>query len=172
MVFLAQHVLTAQEVALKLIPVSELVPADQVDSVFQEAKNLQKLTHNNIIKLHKVVLIESTLYLMMEYFSGGDLRSYLSLRNTPLTDEQIRMVMQQMCSAVFYCHSLSVVHRDIKPQNILLSKDESLENIKLIDFGIAGEKTYDVESDKKTTAGTLKYLPPEVLTREDTTNNP
>ena len=76
--------------------------------------------------------------MFMEYLKGGSLQDLLKSRSDPLTEAEAKTVMLQVLDAIAYCHKNKIVHRDIKPHNILLCEENDLTKIKLIDFGISG----------------------------------
>jgi len=124
-VFLGRHFLSQREIAIKKIWVDSSTPADKVEEVFKEAKSLQRLKHQNIIKLENVFPVKNQLVMMIEYLEGGDLKHFLSKRDC-LSEAEVLTVMQQLVKAVNFCHRRGVIHRDLKPHNILLEKEDSL----------------------------------------------
>ena len=99
----------------------------------------------------------------MEYASGGELKEYISSR-TRLSELEARKIFLQILSAINHCHSLNVIHRDLKPENILFLNTKH-QKIKIVDFGIAGLMQND--KPEKSRAGSLKFMAPEVLSREN-----
>lgn len=92
-VYLGKHSISGEEIAVKIISVSTSITADKVNEVFKEAKNLQKLNHPNIIKLQKVFMIDHELYMMVEYFGGGDLNQYMKGQKERLSVEEVKAVV-------------------------------------------------------------------------------
>ena len=143
--------------------------ASKVDQIYREAQALQKLSHPHIVKLYHAFLINHDVVLVMEYVAGGELYRLVKDSKTGLSEWQARELFRQLADAVEYCHARYVIHRDLKPTNILLTGAEtpsikviSVPRPQLIDFGIAGNN-YGKSKDSST-AGSLPYMPPEVLT--------
>ncbi|EAR91242.1 cyclin-dependent kinase-like Serine/Threonine kinase family protein (macronuclear) [Tetrahymena thermophila SB210] len=115
--------------------------------------------HQNIVKLRDVIyqIEESKLFLVFEYVDY-DLKKYLETMKH-LTQHDIKLIMYQLLNGLDFCHQRRIIHRDIKPQNILIDK---AGNVKIADFGLA--KTFQVPSKTLThEVETLWYRPPEIL---------
>ncbi|XP_066206316.1 serine/threonine-protein kinase MARK2-like [Saccopteryx leptura] len=148
---LARHVPTGMLVAVKILSIKSFNP-----KVFREVELLKSLNHPNVVKLVEVIVTDSTLFIVMEYVSGGDLSNYLP-SNRPSTESEARHIFRQLISAVQYCHWVGIVHRDLKLENVLV---DAHRNIKVTDFGL-GRK---VEKDElKTYCGTEWFMAPEML---------
>ena len=106
----------------------------------------------------------------MEYASGGELLDFIVKRGQP-TEIEAKTVFRQIVSCVSYCHKKSLVHRDLKLENILLSRPDAYDDIRVVDFGISGFYSA-THSCEKTNAGSLKYMPPEVLSGRNIDANP
>uniref|UniRef100_A0A8C8CVH1 non-specific serine/threonine protein kinase n=1 Tax=Oncorhynchus tshawytscha TaxID=74940 RepID=A0A8C8CVH1_ONCTS len=159
---LARHILTGREVAVKIIDKTQLNPT-----------SLQKLTgcvvlngclHSSTIsllfspvKLFEVIETEKTLYLIMEYASGGEVFDYL-VAHGRMKEKEARAKFRQIVSAVQYCHQKRIVHRDLKAENLLLDADM---NIKIADFGFSNEFTLGSKLD--TFCGSPPYAAPELF---------
>lgn len=85
--------MTNEEVAIKKIIVSDNISADKVNDVFKEAKSLQKINHPNIIKLRNVFMVQRELFMMIEYFPGGDLNKYLKKVEYKLNEYDIKTIL-------------------------------------------------------------------------------
>uniref|UniRef100_A0AAY4A125 Non-specific serine/threonine protein kinase n=1 Tax=Denticeps clupeoides TaxID=299321 RepID=A0AAY4A125_9TELE len=138
---LARHVLTGKEVAVKIIDKTQL-----------NSSSLQK-----VIKLFEVIETEKTLYLVMEYASGGEVFDYL-VAHGRMKEKEARAKFRQIVSAVQYCHQKCIVHRDLKAENLLLDADM---NIKIADFGFSNEFTVGNKLD--TFCGSPPYAAPELF---------
>lgn len=96
---------------------------------------MKQLDHPNIVKLYQVMETDQTLYLVMEYASGGEVFDYL-VAHGRMKEKEARAKFRQIVSAVQYLHSKSVIHRDLKAENLLLDADM---NIKIADFGFSNQ---------------------------------
>ncbi|XP_033622722.1 MAP/microtubule affinity-regulating kinase 3 isoform X5 [Fukomys damarensis] len=115
------------------------------------------LNHPNIVKLFEVIETEKTLYLIMEYASGGEVFDYL-VAHGRMKEKEARAKFRQIVSAVQYCHQKRIVHRDLKAENLLLDADM---NIKIADFGFSNEFTVGNKLD--TFCGSPPYAAPELF---------
>uniref|UniRef100_A0A3Q4GMC2 non-specific serine/threonine protein kinase n=1 Tax=Neolamprologus brichardi TaxID=32507 RepID=A0A3Q4GMC2_NEOBR len=138
---LARHILTGREVAIKIIDKTQLNPT-----------SLQK-----VMQLFEVIETDKTLYLVMEYASGGEVFDYL-VSHGRMKEVEARAKFRQIVSAVHYCHTKNIVHRDLKAENLLLDADA---NIKIADFGFSNEFTLGNKLD--TFCGSPPYAAPELF---------
>nr|XP_046172853.1 serine/threonine-protein kinase ULK1-like isoform X4 [Oncorhynchus gorbuscha] len=128
------------EVAVKCINKKNLAKSQTL--LGKEIKILKELKHENIVALHDFQETASSVYLVMEYCNGGDLADYLHSKGT-LSEDTIRVFLQQIAGAMRVLQVKDIIHRDLKPQNILLSyhtgrKSHSTNTcIKIADFGFA-----------------------------------
>ncbi|KNC82215.1 CAMK/CAMKL/MARK protein kinase, variant [Sphaeroforma arctica JP610] len=118
---------------------------------------MKMLEHPNIIKLYEVIDTPNVLYLVMEFCSGGELFDYL-VAHGKMKEKEARQKFRQIVSAVQYCHSKHVIHRDLKAENLLLDKDM---NIKIADFGFGN--TYTPGGVLDTFCGSPPYAAPELF---------
>ncbi|XP_038148846.1 serine/threonine-protein kinase MARK1 isoform X6 [Cyprinodon tularosa] len=153
---LARHVLTGREVAVKIIDKTQLNPTS-LQKLFREVRIMKLLNHPNIVKLFEVIETDKTLYLVMEYASGGEVFDYL-VAHGRMKEKEARAKFRQIVSAVQYCHQRRIVHRDLKAENLLLDADM---NIKIADFGFSNEFT--VGSKLDTFCGSPPYAAPELF---------
>lgn len=123
----------------------------------REAQAVARLSHPNIVNIHDVGQENETQYLVMEYVDGDNLKNVIK-NNPTLTLAKIANIVNQICDALQHAHENNIVHRDVKPQNILLTKDE---RVKLTDFGIAYEATSGTISNTETVLGSVHYISPE-----------
>ncbi|KAM4666510.1 MAP/microtubule affinity-regulating kinase 3 isoform 14-T14 [Amazona ochrocephala] len=135
---LARHILTGRE-------------------LFREVRIMKILNHPNIVKLFEVIETDKTLYLIMEYASGGEVFDYL-VAHGRMKEKEARAKFRQIVSAVQYCHQKHIVHRDLKAENLLLDADM---NIKIADFGFSNEFTVGNKLD--TFCGSPPYAAPELF---------
>ncbi|XP_073995093.1 serine/threonine-protein kinase MARK2-like isoform X16 [Rhodnius prolixus] len=153
---LAKHVPTGKEVAIKIIDKTQLNPSS-LQKLFREVRIMKMLDHPNIVKLFQVIETEKTLYLVMEYASGGEVFDYLVLHGR-MKEKEARAKFRQIVSAVQYCHQKKIIHRDLKAENLLL---DSEMNIKIADFGFSNEFTPGNKLD--TFCGSPPYAAPELF---------
>ncbi|XP_076836282.1 serine/threonine-protein kinase MARK2 isoform X4 [Brachyhypopomus gauderio] len=153
---LARHVLTGREVAVKIIDKTQL-NSSSLQKLFREVRIMKLLNHPNIVKLFEVIETEKTLYLVMEYASGGEVFDYL-VAHGRMKEKEARAKFRQIVSAVQYCHQKCIVHRDLKAENLLLDADM---NIKIADFGFSNEFTLGSKLD--TFCGSPPYAAPELF---------
>uniref|UniRef100_A0A665U230 MAP/microtubule affinity-regulating kinase 3 n=1 Tax=Echeneis naucrates TaxID=173247 RepID=A0A665U230_ECHNA len=153
---LARHTLTGREVAIKIIDKTQLNPTS-LQKLFREVSVMKLLNHPNIVKLFEVIETEKTLYLVMEYASGGEVFDYL-VAHGRMKEKEARAKFRQIVSAVEYCHQKRIVHRDLKAENLLLDADM---NIKIADFGFSNEFTMGSKLD--TFCGSPPYAAPELF---------
>jgi len=128
----------------------------------RELDIIKKLDHDNVIRLKSVFDFESRVFIFMEVADNGDLLSYIK-RNGAQKNEEAKHLFSDLCSGIAYCHSIDVVHRDLKCENLLLSKDGKL---KVADFGFARYCT-DPSTGRRilsrTYCGSAAYAAPEIL---------
>ncbi|XP_072906889.1 serine/threonine-protein kinase MARK1 isoform X11 [Hemitrygon akajei] len=162
---LARHVPTGREVAVKIIDKTQLNPTSlqkiklskRFNKLFREVRIMKILNHPNIVKLFEVIETEKTLYLIMEYASGGEVFDYL-VAHGRMKEKEARAKFRQIVSSVEYCHQKCIVHRDLKAENLLLDADM---NIKIADFGFSNEFTIGSKLD--TFCGSPPYAAPELF---------
>uniref|UniRef100_A0A668AR37 MAP/microtubule affinity-regulating kinase 3 n=1 Tax=Myripristis murdjan TaxID=586833 RepID=A0A668AR37_9TELE len=153
---LARHILTGREVAIKIIDKTQLNPTS-LQKLFREVRIMKSLNHPNIVQLFEVIETEKTLYLIMEYASGGEVFDYL-VSHGRMKEKEARAKFRQIVSAVHYCHQKNIVHRDLKAENLLLDADS---NVKIADFGFSNEFTMGSKLD--TFCGSPPYAAPELF---------
>ncbi|KAM4619890.1 MAP/microtubule affinity-regulating kinase 4 isoform 2-T2 [Polymixia lowei] len=153
---LARHILTGKEVAIKIIDKTQLNPTS-LQKLFREVRIMKGLNHPNIVQLFEVIETDKTLYLIMEYASGGEVFDYL-VSHGRMKEIEARAKFRQIVSAVHYCHQKNIVHRDLKAENLLLDADA---NIKIADFGFSNEFTLGNKLD--TFCGSPPYAAPELF---------
>jgi serine/threonine protein kinase len=161
-VFLGKHRYNNSKVAIKRIKVKNAHKLDKI--VSREIEIHSKLRHPNIIRLYDTQINYTTnyVYLIMEYCSIGSLKDYQATHF--FTEADIQNIMHQIVAGLRYLYDSGVLHRDLKPQNILL---DEYRNIKLIDFGLARE-FHDSHSDDgvsmfDTFCGSPMYMSPEMV---------
>uniref|UniRef100_A0A671R311 non-specific serine/threonine protein kinase n=1 Tax=Sinocyclocheilus anshuiensis TaxID=1608454 RepID=A0A671R311_9TELE len=151
---LARHILTGKEVAIKIIDKTQLNPTSL--QKFTKSISCHLLLYITV-QLFEVIETEKTLYLVMEYASGGEVFDYL-VSHGRMKELEARAKFRQIVSAVHYCHQKNIVHRDLKAENLLLDADA---NIKIADFGFSNEFTLGNKLD--TFCGSPPYAAPELF---------
>ncbi|XP_040203592.1 serine/threonine-protein kinase ULK1 isoform X2 [Rana temporaria] len=152
------------EVAVKCINKKNLAKSQTL--LGKEIKILKELKHENIVALYDFQELASSVYLVMEYCNGGDLADYLHTMRT-LSEDTIRLFLQQIAGAMKMLHSKGIIHRDLKPQNILLSctggrrSNPNNIRIKIADFGFARYLQNNMMA--ATLCGSPMYMAPEVI---------
>ncbi|XP_068099551.1 serine/threonine-protein kinase ULK1 isoform X2 [Hyperolius riggenbachi] len=152
------------EVAVKCINKKNLAKSQTL--LGKEIKILKELKHENIVALYDFQELANSLYLVMEYCNGGDLADYLHTMRT-LSEDTIRLFLQQIAGAMKMLHSKGIIHRDLKPQNILLSctggrrSNPNNIRIKIADFGFARYLQNNMMA--ATLCGSPMYMAPEVI---------
>jgi len=157
-VFLAQDLTLEREVAIKVLPPDFSTDPQVIKRFQQEAKTAAKLDHPNIIPIYRVESEEGLNYFVMKYISGTSLEDLLDTKQ-PLTDDYIQRILWEAACALGHAHSRGVVHRDVKPANIMFDHDG---RVMLTDFGIS--KALQSASGLTGTGmiiGTPHYMAPE-----------
>lgn len=128
--------------------------------VENEVRILRQLRHPNVIRLFAEQDTKAILYLVVELVRGGDLFDAITIANK-FSEQQAALMIQHLCSALAYLHGLNIVHRDVKPENLLVeSQDGMVRTLKLADFGLACRV---VDEPLYTVCGTPTYVAPEIL---------
>uniref|UniRef100_A0A8D0L788 non-specific serine/threonine protein kinase n=1 Tax=Sphenodon punctatus TaxID=8508 RepID=A0A8D0L788_SPHPU len=143
-------------VAIKIIDKSQL-DAVNLEKIYREVQIMKMLDHPHIIKLYQVMETKSMLYLVTEYAKNGEIFDYLA-NHGRLSESEARRKFWQILSAVEYCHSRKIVHRDLKAENLLLDNNM---NIKIADFGFGN--FYKSGEPLTTWCGSPPYAAPEVF---------
>ncbi len=165
MVYKARQSQLDRLVALKLLPIRDSHDPAFAERFAREARALAKLNHPNIVSVHDFGQTGSYCYFIMEFVDGVNLRQMEQTQR--LTPEQAIAIIPKICDALQYAHDEGVVHRDIKPGNILIDKKG---RVKIADFGLAkllGKKEGDAHlTQSNVVMGTPHYMAPEQM------NNP
>ncbi len=157
-VYRGHDLLLDRSVAVKILQPSLASDPHLVERFRAEARAVARLTHPNIVGVHDWGCEgDRTYYMVMEYVSGTDLRDVLVGRGN-LAPRQAVEVVAAVCDALQVAHAHGVVHRDVKPENILLNR---VGDVKVADFGIAAVADADRTSPGGMIPGTLRYLSPE-----------
>ncbi|XP_028342626.1 serine/threonine-protein kinase SIK1 isoform X2 [Physeter macrocephalus] len=153
---LARHRVTKTQVAIKIIDKTRL-DSSNLEKIYREVQIMKLLNHPHIIKLYQVMETKDMLYIVTEFAKNGEMFDYLTSTGH-LSESEARKKFWQILSAVEYCHSHNIVHRDLKTENLLL--DGNME-IKLADFGFGN--FYKPGEPLSTWCGSPPYAAPEVF---------
>jgi beta-lactam-binding protein with PASTA domain len=157
-VYRGHDLLLDRPVAVKVLQPSLAADAELVERFKDEARAAARLTHPNVVGVYDWgAADESTYYMVMEYVAGNDLRDLLVTRG-PLEPAQAAEVVAAVCDALAAAHAGGLVHRDVKPENVLIARDGT---VKVADFGIAVVVDSDHTFPGGVLPGTLRYLAPE-----------
>jgi protein kinase X len=142
-------------VLLSIHPLLQILRLKQLDHIKSEVKILSTISHPFIVNLHGHTQDDRRIYLLFEYVPGGELFSYLR-REGRFANDHARFYAAQISLAFDYLHSMNIVYRDLKPENLLLN---AKGHMKITDFGFAKV----VEDRTWTLCGTPEYLAPEII---------
>src|SRR5467141_692172 len=157
-VFKAKEKQLDREVAIKVLPFSLAFDKEFVERFQREARTSAKLEHPNIIPIYRVGKSGRVIYFVMKFLRGKPLSSVLAARGAGLPPAQIRSVLADVCRALAYAHKSGIVHRDIKPDNIMFD-EHGLAVV--TDFGIAKAASGGKLTGTGMSIGTPHYMSPE-----------
>ena len=161
-VLLGKNVLTNKLISIKRINIKGF-STDDLYNISRESLYLSNLKHKNIIKMYCSYQYKDYLYNIMDYAEGGEL-SQLINSDIEIPEFKIKDIFKQIIEGVKFIHGKNVIHRDLKPNNILFL-DKEKTHIVIIDFGISGiSNGLNKEIIK---AGTFKFTPPEILSKNN-----
>ena len=156
-VYLAYDTILQREVAVKILR-GDLAEDEKFVRRFQrEANSASSLKHPNIVEVYDVGEDDGKYFIVMEYINGKTLKSLIKKRGA-LTLEEVIDIMLQLTSAVSCAHDSYIIHRDIKPQNVMILEDG---RVKITDFGIAMALNNNELTQTNSVMGSVHYLPPE-----------
>ena len=161
-VFLAIDTILNRQVAVKILRADLSTDAVSILRFEREAQAAAALAHPNIVEIYDVGDYKGHHYIVMEYVPGKTLKQIIRSRG-PLLNEEAVDIMKQLCSAVAEAHSRGIIHRDIKPQNVIVKADGS---VKILDFGIATAKGSMQLTQANNVMGSVHYLAPELARGE------
>lgn len=156
-VYLAKDLILDRLVAIKVLRLDFRQNDDSMRRFRREALSATQLTHPNIVGVYDVGQSQEMNYIVMEYVEGTDLKDYVRQKGALHPIEAVR-IMMQIVSAIAAAHQNRIIHRDIKPQNILIDKEG---NVKITDFGIAVALSDTSLTQTNTLLGSVHYLSPE-----------
>ncbi|MGD7043635.1 Stk1 family PASTA domain-containing Ser/Thr kinase [Jeotgalibacillus proteolyticus] len=156
-VFLAHDMILDRDVAVKVLRLDYVNENDSMKRFQREAQSATSLTHPNIVSMYDVGDEDDQYYLVMEYVEGMTLKEYIQ-HHSPVPMKDAIKIMSQLTSAISHAHHNGIIHRDIKPQNILVDHNG---DIKITDFGIAMALSATSITQTNSVMGTVHYLSPE-----------
>ncbi|HJZ68426.1 MAG TPA: tetratricopeptide repeat protein [Blastocatellia bacterium] len=172
-VFLAEDMKLERKVAIKMLPAKSLTDGHAKKRLFREAKAAATLDHPNICAIHEVSEEGDSLFIVMQYVDGATLSK--KIKDNPLSPAEVVDIGIQVAGALVEAHSHGIIHRDVKPQNVIITPRGQ---VKVLDFGLAkqvrGAETLDVEArtesrltEEGQVVGTAGYMSPEQLRGEN-----
>ena len=156
-VYLAEDTLLTRRVAVKILRSQYTGDEDFVARFRQEARAAARLSHPNIVSIFDVGCAEDTHYIVMEYVSGETLKDFIKREGT-LSPQIVLELAYQVAAALKHAHDNKIIHCDIKPHNILISRDGLA---KVTDFGIARAVSSQTSTQVAGVLGSVHYLSPE-----------
>ena len=150
-----------EEVAIKIINIRKMRDKGLLDHVKREAHIHYRLSNPSILKMHNIIEDKHNVYLILELCHHGSLSAYLKRTGRKLTEQEVKRVFAQVVSGVLYLHKHRIMHRDLSPSNLLVTKSM---DIKISDFGLA-VMLEDVGERHFTMCGTPNYIAPEIATQ-------
>ena len=163
-VFKAEDILMNRTVAIKMLKNDVASDSEALRRFINESKAVAMLSHENIVNIYDVSVKGNTKYIVMEYIEGVTLKTFLKHKGGSLSWRETLNISEQILRALEHAHSKGVIHRDIKPQNIMLLKNGL---IKVADFGIAKLPDTDTFTVTDQAIGTVNYISPEQAMNEE-----
>ncbi|CBZ50377.1 putative protein kinase [Neospora caninum Liverpool] len=150
-------------VAVKIYEGFRSMNKDRKAVIVREIRVMRRLSHESIVKYAGIYNEAKALYVLMQFLNGGSLHTLVkNHEHGKLSEETARNLFKQICNAVNHMHARSIVHRDLKLENILL---DSTGRIKVIDFGFSSIVKHDARCRMR--CGTPSYMPPEILLKKE-----
>merc|ERR1719419_1889832 len=147
--------------AMKILRKKQIIARNQIDHIKAERKILQALQHPFLVKLRFAFQTDSKLYFVLDYCRGGELFFHLKKRKK-FTEQETQIILAEIALALGHLHSLDVIYRDLKAENILLNESG---HVCLTDFGLSTPLD-PLNPEVRTFCGTPEYLAPEVISHE------
>jgi serine/threonine-protein kinase len=161
-IYRAEHPTLKRKVAIKVL-LPNLAEDEQFRKRFmREAKTLAELEHPNIVKLFDYGEENDLYYMVMEYLDGANLSAHLK-QNGPLPLSRTIEILQDVASALDYAHKFGLIHRDVKPSNVMLDSGMNSPRAVLTDFGIAKNSDAYTSITASAVLGTFDYIAPEQI---------
>lgn len=161
LVYRANHIFIDRPVAIKFLRQEYLTDTAAIERFKLEARAAARIQHPNVTTILDFGISGGTFYLVMEYLEGFSLRKQLKTNGALSLKDTIR-IMLQVCDALDAAHKSNIIHKDLKPDNIFIHIKDGIEQVKVLDFGIAEIVGRVVsEEDQSLLAGTPHYMSPE-----------
>ena len=158
-VFKAREISTGKIIAVKKMPINH--SEKKYSNIIKEINLLKNLDHPNIVKYYDYFEEEDFIYLMMEYLEGGTLKQYINSKSD-ITEDEARIIIRQLLTALSYLHyTCDICHRDVKPENIMFTNKNDINELKLLDFGLSSD-SFESKNYLEN-CGTLIYMAPEQI---------
>ena len=157
-VYLAHDMILDRDVAVKVLRLDFANDEELIRRFRREAQSATSLVHQNIVSIYDVGEEDTSVYyIVMEYVEGQTLKQYIQ-QHSPIPVSKALAIMEQLTSAISHAHQNHIIHRDIKPQNILMDLNG---NVKITDFGIAMALSATSITQTNSVLGSVHYLSPE-----------
>ncbi|MDB4954388.1 MAG: serine/threonine kinase [Myxococcales bacterium] len=168
-VYRAHHVLLRRPTAVKLLLPDRVGSEDNLIRFEREVQHMSQLTHPNTVAVFDYGRsYEGVFYYAMEYLGGGINLEHLVKRHGPQANGRVAKILIQVCGALQEAHDRSIIHRDIKPPNIILCERGGMPDVvKVVDFGLVKEIAGDTGASTQVILGTPGYVAPEAITDPD-----
>ena len=161
-VFLVKELKTGQIYALKVLRKDNIIRRNQVEHTKTERSVLGYVKHPFIVGMNMAFQSRDKLYFVLDYCAGGELFFHLG-KLGKFPEARARFYSAEIILAITYIHTLDIIYRDLKPENVLL---DSQGHIRLTDFGLSKEGINNSSSGANSFCGTPEYLAPEILNRQ------
>ena len=151
-----------RDIAVKVINKS-MKSHSEIEKMKKEISILRILNHPNIVKFYGYMETNNQLMIKMEYIKYGSLKQWMNNRKI-ISEEEASIILKRILSAIEYLHSKQICHRDIKPANIMLSMENDLNSIKIIDFGLSAQNFDKLINNDY--CGTYLFMAPELIEKK------
>ena len=157
------HKKSGKQVAIKIMNKASIKTTEDKELVRIEIDVLKLCHHPNIVRLLDHLENNEYIFIVMEYIEGGTLRQYFKKKKFNFSERQASNIMYQIVSGIKYLHQYGIAHRDLKPDNIMITQQNDFGIIKIMDFGLS--KILSPKEKMVDGYGSLSYVAPEVLLR-------
>ena len=160
---LGVHKKSGEKVAIKIINKKSMDQKD-LELVRSEIDIMKLCKHQYVVRLLDHFENSEYIFIIMEYLAGGDLGNYAKKKDYSFTEEDVALIVYQITEGINYLHKFGVMHRDLKPDNIMLTNKNDISSLKIMDFGLS--KILGPNEKATDGFGTLSFVAPEVLVRK------